>query len=294
MESIERLSFRGAGIDVVAEAAGPAQAQPILFLHGSGQTRQSWRKALVEAERRGYRAISLDLRGHGESDWSPDGVYNIDVFAADLRNIVEQIGRAPILVGASLGALMSMLVAASPPPAIRGIVLVDVTTSPEMEGVQEVRAFMSSASDGFPSIEEAAAAVAAYLPHRARPKDTRGLERNLRLRNGRYHWHWDPGFFLQMAGAPGHVRNAVKCMRSAAITLAVPTLLIRGGSSRVVSPAGAREFLDMVPHAQYADIAGAHHMVAGDANDAFNEAVFKFLERWPPIPFDQTIQSSTP
>jgi pimeloyl-ACP methyl ester carboxylesterase len=55
--------------------------------------------------------------------------------------------------------------------------------------------------------------------------------------------------------------------------------LIRGGSSRVVSPAGAREFLKMVPHAKYADIAGAHHMVAGDANDAFNDAVFSFLER---------------
>jgi pimeloyl-ACP methyl ester carboxylesterase len=279
MESIERLSFRGAGIDMIAEAAGPAQAQPVLFLHGSGQTRQSWRKALIEAQRRGFRALSLDLRGHGESDRSPDGVYNIDVFAADLRNILDQIDRAPILVGASLGALTSMLVAATPPPAVRAIVLVDITPSPETEGVQEVRTFMSSAADGFLSLEEAAAAVAAYLPHRARPKDSKGLERNLRLRNGRYHWHWDPAFYLQMAGAPGHVENAVRCMKSAAITLKVPTLLIRGGSSRVVSPAGAQEFLDMVPHAEYANIAGAHHMVAGDANDAFNGAVFEFLER---------------
>ena len=275
---MERLGFRGAGIDLVADAVGPAEAQPLLFLHGSGQTRQSWRKALVEAGRRGYRAISLDLRGHGDSGWSPDGLYNLDVFTADIRNVVRQIGREPVLIGASTGGLLSMLVAASPPPAVQAVVLVDISTRPQMEGVQEVRAFMGSARDGFASMEEAAAAVAAYLPLRARPNDTTGLSRNLRLRNGRYYWHWDPAFFLQMAGEPLYVDRAVRCMKRAAITLKAPTLLIRGGSSRVVTEAGAREFLDMVPHAKYADIAGAHHMVAGDANDAFNQAVFAFLE----------------
>jgi pimeloyl-ACP methyl ester carboxylesterase len=181
-------------------------------------------------------------------------------------------------VGASLGGLASMLLAASPPPAVQAIVLVDVTTRPEMQGVEEVRAFMGGAGDGFSSIEEAAAAVAAYLPHRPAPKDLTGLSRNLRLRNGRYHWHWDPAFFAQMAGDPQHIGRAVTRMKRAATTLKVPTLLIRGGSSRVVTEAGAREFLNRVPHAEYADIAGAHHMVSGDANDAFNNAVFSFLE----------------
>ena len=46
------------------------------------------------------------------------------------------------------------------------------------------------------------------LPQRARPKGTEGLARNLRLRDGRYYWHWDPAFFFQMAGAPGHIDRA--------------------------------------------------------------------------------------
>jgi pimeloyl-ACP methyl ester carboxylesterase len=279
MESLEKLSFRAEGIDLVADAAGPADGAPLLFLHGSGQTRHSWRKALLEAARRGFRAISIDLRGHGDSDWSPGGVYNLELFIADLRLVVTQIGREPVLVGTSTGALVSMAVAAAPPPAVRAAVLIDISPRPQMDGVQEVRDFMGSARNGFASLEEAAGAVAAYLPQRSRPKDTSGLSRNLRLRNGRYYWHWDPDFLLQMAGAPGYVDHAVACMKDAARMLRVPILLVRGGSSSVVSEAGAREFLDMVPQAEYANIAGAQHMVAGDANDAFNNAVFAFLEK---------------
>jgi pimeloyl-ACP methyl ester carboxylesterase len=279
IESIERLSLRGEDINLAVEATGPAAGPPVLFLHGSGQTRQSWRQALLEGARRGFRSFSPDLRGHGESDWSPDGAYTIDLFTADARRMVEQIGGEPILVGASIGALVSLLVGASPPPLIRAVVLVDISPTPGAAGVQEVVSFMGGAQDGFASIEEAADAVAAYLPHRTRPKDSSGLAKNLRLRNGRYHWHWDPAFFAKMAGDPGHVDRAVNCMKAAARTLRIPTLMIRGGSSRVVTKAGARAFLDMVPHAEFADIAGAHHMVPGDANDAFNGTVFEFLQR---------------
>lgn len=59
--------------------------------------------------------------------------------------------------------------------------------------------------------------------------------------------------------------------------VAVPTLLVRGRSSDVLSDAGARQFLDLVAHAQYVDVTGAGHMVVGDRNDAFAEAVEAFL-----------------
>ena len=68
-------------------------------------------------------------------------------------------------------------------------------------------------------------------------------------------------------------------LESAARALKIPALLIRGGRSRIVSEAGVREFLEMVPHAESVDISDAHHMVAGDANDAFNAAVFTFVDK---------------
>ena len=277
---IERLTLRGADLDLVADAAGPASAPTILFLHGSGQTRQSWSGALSVAIKRGYRAISVDLRGHGDSDWSPDGRYSLDRFADDIRRVIEQIGGEPIMVGASLGGLIGMLIAAAPPPRVRALVLVDITARIEVGGANEVMAFMDSAPHGFGSLEEAAAAVSAYLPHRERPKNTQGLQRNLRLRNGRYYWHWDPAFMHMGRDAQSKINfDGPNPMEAAARAINIPTLLVRGTRSRIVSEASAREFLEMVPHAEFVDIAGAHHMVAGDANDAFNDAVFNFIDR---------------
>lgn len=281
---MERIEYESAGVILVADATGPADAPPVLFLHGGGQTRQSWGNAVGEAARRGYRAISLDLRGHGESGWSQDGVYDMATFSDDVRRVIAAIGRAPVLVGASLGGLSALLAVAEAPSSVAGLVLVDVGTRIEQEGSREIASFMHSAPDGFASLDDAADAVAAYLPHRPRPKDTSGLMRNLRLRaDGRYHWHWDPAFVRRTPDAPP---TDFRIFDDAAVKIAaagVPTLLIRGGLSRVLSEEGVRLFRALVPDAEFVDVAGADHMVAGDANDAFNEAVFSFLARHAPI-----------
>lgn len=278
MQNVSRLTLPGSGLRLIADVAGAATAPTVLFLHGSGQTRQSWGTALQEAARRGYRAISLDLRGHGDSDWAPDGKYALESFTADVRQAIEHLGSEPIVVGASLGGLVGLLIAAAPPPTLRALVLVDITPRVEMSGAREVTSFMDSAPNGFASVEEAADAVAAYLPHRQRPKDTSGLRRNLRLRDGRYYWHWDPAM-MQMGRDAEAKLGGPNPLEAAARAVTVPTLLIRGGRSRIVSEAGVREFMEMVPHAQFVDISNADHMVAGDANDAFNDAVFSFVEK---------------
>lgn len=284
MHAAERLTLRGDGVELVADAAGPAGAPTVLFLHGGGQTRKSWGTALQQAAARGYRALALDQRGHGDSNWSPDGDYRIERFAADLRRVMEQIHPEPVLVGASLGGLASLLAAAPVRSAARasprGLVLVDITPRIEKEGSKEIAAFMDSAPDGFASVEEAADAVAAYLPHRRRPESTAGLRKNLRLRNGRYHWHWDPAFVrIRRQGQSSLDSHEPNLFSEAARSLTIPTLLIRGSRSRIVSDAGVREFLEMVPHAEAVEIPDAHHMVAGDANDAFNDAVFQFVDK---------------
>lgn len=281
MESTpERITIQGAGVSLVADALGPIDGSPVLFLHGGGQTRQSWRRALRETAARGHRAVSVDMRGHGESGWASDGRYAMEDFADDVRRIVAPMRRPPVLVGASMGGLAALLVAAAPPPPVTGLVLVDVGTRLEPEGTREVAAFMTSAPDGFASLDEAADAVAAYLPHRPRPSDTSGLMRNLRLReDGRYRWHWDPAFTRLRDDA---LRRDGHPFEDAARALRVPTLLIRGGNSRVLSIEGAQEFLTLAPHADFVDVAGADHMVAGDANDSFNDAVFGFLDRHAP------------
>jgi pimeloyl-ACP methyl ester carboxylesterase len=278
MTAMEPLTFPGSGVMLAADAIGPADGQVVLFLPGSGQTRQSWRKAAAVAARHGYRAIIIDLRGHGDSGWSPDGLYTVQTFADDLRAVIDAIDTPPIVVGASLGGLAAMLVAAAHPDAMRALVLVDITSKVNADGAKDVVGFMGAGADGFASLEEASEAVAAYQPHRPRPTDNSGLARNLRLRDGRYYWHWDPAF-MSMGENSDQQSNNPTILDDAARALTLPTLLIRGGRSNIVTEEAAREFLEIVPHADYAHIDGAHHMVAGDANDAFNDAVFTFINR---------------
>jgi non-heme chloroperoxidase len=272
---IRTRRFAGAGVEIAADESGPADGRPVVLLHGGGQTRAAWGGALREGARRGYRMISLDLRGHGESGWAEDGDYAVNAHARDLAEVVDQLGESPVVVGASMGGLTGLAYAGLG-GELTALGLVDVAPRIEPDGTMRILRFMQSAPDGFASLEEAAEAVSGYLPHRPRPKDNSGLMKNLRLKpDGRLHWHWDPRI---IAGASEEMPDLTP-LRDAARQLTAPVLLVRGRMSDVLSPEGAREFLELVPHAEFVDIAGADHMVAGDRNDAFNRAVFDFLNR---------------
>src|SRR5690606_28577443 len=124
-----------------------------------------WR-FLVES---GWRAYSLDMRGHGDSEWAPDGDYSMDAFSGDVAAVVEQLPSPPVLVGASLGGLSSMVAVAQATEqeqTARALVLVDVAHKLEEDGRNRIGAFMTSYLDGFESLEAAADAIAAYNPHR--------------------------------------------------------------------------------------------------------------------------------
>jgi pimeloyl-ACP methyl ester carboxylesterase len=277
------------GLRLAADAGGPDSGPPVVLLHGGGQTRHSWAgtwRVLVEA---GWRAISLDLRGHGESEWSGDGDYSLDAFAGDVLAVVASLPSPPILVGASLGGLSSLVAVAESPVQAQtalALVLVDVAHKVEVEGRDRIGTFMTAHLDGFASLDEAADAIAVYNPHRPRPTDLSGLAKNLRQRpDGRWVWHWDPAFVLGKFGSADETRASVvdpARLEKAVDALTVPTLLVRGRQSDLLSEEGARDFMERVPGAEFADVAGAGHMVAGDRNEIFNQAILGFLERHRP------------
>jgi len=275
----ETIRLAGAGLSLAADVAGPGDGRPVVFLHGGGQTRAAWKRALGVVADRGYRAISLDARGHGDSDWAPDGDYRLDRMAEDVEAVARTLSEPAAYVGASMGGLTALIAIGERGLAASALVLVDVAPQLESEGTGKIGAFMRGNLDGFASLDEAADAVAAYLPHRPRPANTTGLMKNLRERDGRLYWHWDPQF-IEGRGLGQSI--AAHRLEAAARRLTVPSLLIRGGLSQVVSPEGARGFLGLVPHAEYVDVTGADHMVAGDDNDAFNTAVIDFVGRHAP------------
>lgn len=278
------------GFFVRGDAWGDPTHPPVLLLHGGGQTRHSWGDTAQVLAEAGWYAIALDARGHGDSDWSAEGHYGIEYLASDLRVICAQLAQKPALVGASMGGMTALIAEGERKPGTesicRAIVLVDIAPRTEQKGIERIFAFMSGNQDGFASLDEAAEAVAAYLPHRPRPSDHSRLEKNLRLRPSptgelRYYWHWDPrmlSLWRQNTGPDKQIRNEER-LYQAAHALTVPTLIVRGGISDVVSEKVMAEFLDAVPHVKSVSVADAGHMVAGDSNHAFTRAVINFLMR---------------
>ncbi|HEY5013090.1 MAG TPA: alpha/beta hydrolase [Acidimicrobiia bacterium] len=280
METIELAGDDG--LTLVADVEGDPAAPPVVLFHGGGQTRHAWGTTL-EVLGKTWRAYSVDLRGHGDSAWAPDGDYSLDGFARDVRAVARSLGEPPALVGASLGGIASLAAIAETEgdPLAIALVLVDVAPRIEPAGVSRIGDFMTGNLDGFDSLEAVADAIGAYNPHRPRPKNLDGLKKNLRQRaDGRWMWHWDPRFVSGRFGSPDETRSTLidgDRLQRAAKTLTIPTLLVRGRMSDLLSEEGARELLELVPHARLADVAGAGHMVAGDRNDAFNDAVVDFL-----------------
>lgn len=283
MQQIELIGRDGNRL--AADAAGPTDGPPVILLHGGGQTRHAWGTTLAAVAERGWRGMSVDLRGHGDSEWVEDGDYTLEAFAGDIAAVARALPQPPVLIGASLGGISSMVAiadASTGEEIARGLVLVDVGHRIERNGVQRIGDFMTRHLDGFASLEEVADAVAAYNPHRPRPTNLEGLKKNVRQRaDGRWVWHWDPAFVSGRFGSTDETRSSMtnpERLAAAARALTLPVLLVRGRMSDLLSEEGAKELLEVVPHAHFADVAGAGHMVAGDRNDAFNDAVLSFLD----------------
>ena len=279
MSDTNTIAFQSSeGFPIAADAYGDPSHDPVLFMHGGGQTRHAWGGAAAALAKYGWYTISMDHRGHGDSGWSEDANYELDYFVEDFHTVQEQIGRRMVVCGASLGGRTALLgLGGGNQDLTSALILVDIAPKTEPKGVARIQQFMRANLDGFPDLEAAADAVAAYREHRSRPKDISGLKKNLRLKaDGRWYWHWDPKYIDRRDRED---TSRVERVREVTPNIKVPTLLIRGGSSDVVSPEGVKDFLELLPTAQFIDVADAGHMVAGDKNDIFTDAVMEFLER---------------
>jgi len=268
------------GVMIAGDTWGDPDGPLAMLLHGGGQTRHAWKGAGETLGRSGYHAVAYDARGHGDSDWADPDAYGADFMVEDLCSVAQALGADnPILVGASMGGGTSLLSIGTGKLDAKALVLVDMAPRIEPEGSRKIQEFMSQKPDGFDSLEEVAEAIANYQPHRQRPRKLDGLAKNVRrAANGKYRWHWDPA----RRRAQGPNSEYRQRLHECADGLTLPTLLVRGGLSDVLSEEGAQSFLKQCPHAEYVNVKNAAHMVAGDRNDIFADSVIAFLGRVAP------------
>ena len=273
-------------ITIVADAYGNPKDKPILLLHGGGQTRHSWKKTGTRLAKAGWYVVATDSRGHGESSWSSQKNYSFDFLANDLIAIAKSFDQKPILIGASMGGLTSIIAIDRHPDLATAIVLVDVSPKLEKKGVDRIFDFMNAQPEGYASLEVVQDAIIAYLPQRKNaPRgkaNIAGLQKNLRkLPNGNWGWHWDPNMLEVWMNLSNH-RDPNKMsdyLNTVLHDLKIPALLVRGGMSDVVSKEIVVELLKSAPNLAYVDVKDAGHMVAGDSNDVFTDALLAFLNK---------------
>lgn len=283
MSGPQKIEFRGTENNRLVADLWDGNGHPVLFFHGGGQTRHAWDKTAMRLRAAGMCAITVDLRGHGESDWVETGHYAFEHFAADaalvVRAVASEYHLAPAAVGASLGGLASLGAEVRHGPLLESLVLVDIIPRMDPDGVARVQGFMGERMEsGFTTLEEAADAISRYLPHRKRPDSLEGLRKNLRIGDdGRYRWHWDPAFFDSELGIEAGRNEYMQELMAELPHLHLPVLLVRGMQSEIVREKYAREFVQMTPNATMVDVGEAGHMVAGDRNDVFADAILDFL-----------------
>ena len=275
--TVERVA--AGDLRLAVETWNPQGTPGLLFAHGFGQTRGAWNAAAAALARTGCRCVTFDARGHGESDRVDAATgYHMDQFADDLLRLAAAQPQPPILVGASMGGLLGIVLAGERRPSpFRALVLVDITPRWETAGVQRILAFMQAHPDGFANYADAAEQVAAYLPQRRERKSAEQLRPLLREgADGRLRWHWDPA--LLAGDLVQESERYQPRLLAAAANIDVPVLLLSGGRSDVVSRGTVDEFLQLVPQARHVELAHATHMVAGDANDAFAQQVIRYVQ----------------
>ncbi len=259
----------------------------VSLAHGFGQTRHSWAATQARLGGAGFGSLAWDMRGHGESQSNPaNHSYSVSDFIGDQIAGAAQLGgqavgigetaptSKPILVGASMGGLTGLLAQASH-RIFSALVLVDVTPRWEAAGMQRIHAFMTAHPDGFDSYDHAARVIHDYLPHRRARKSDDQLAKLLRMDNQqRLRWHWDPRLLSEFMPNSQHLQETIA---EQARRIDVPVLLVSGGRSDLVSDDTVAHFLELVPHATHVRLPEATHMLAGDDNDAFTDAVLAFL-----------------
>ena len=268
------VRLRGDGPMLAADIYGPADGQAVLFFHGGGQSRRSWRGPARRLGAAGYRAIAVDLRGHGESDWAADGDYLLDAYARDVEALIDQLDGPVVLVGASRGGQSALVGGSRRPGRVALIMLADVAPAMRDEGIDEFRGFFAASIEGFDTIDEAADALAHHLG-RERMADASGLASAMRRgEDGRLYWRWDPATvrpeFL-------HPPSEGEALEAAAARLRDPVVLVRAELSNIVTDASVALFRKLTPQLEVVMAHGVGHMFTGDRNDAFAETLLARL-----------------
>ena len=247
----------------------------VLMLHGVSQQAHSWDFiALALSDR--FRALSLDQRGHGDSDWAPGGDYSIEAQQADIDGVVDALGLGKFtLMGHSMGGRNSYIWASRHPGALDSLVIVDTGPQGQETGRRRIQQFQAL-PDELDSFDEFAQRVQEYTG-RNMEQVLGALKYSIRERSdGKWTWKYDKVLRTPGARPPGWTAEQLwECVER----IDCPTLIVRGERSDIFAEETMARMGQIIPDCATATIARAGHLVQGDNPADFLAEAEKLLDR---------------
>jgi esterase len=238
---------------------GNAGAPPVVCVHGYTSSAQGFNAPARHFQDR-FHVIAPDVRGHGESAWSPAGEYQYHDQVNDLSELVDQLGLARFtLIGTSMGGIIAMAYAGAHPERLLRLIINDI--GPDMEeGTQRITQTVGSRPDEFPTLNDATAYRRQAMPVMASrsAEDQRELALGvLRQRpDGPWVWKMDPAYIEQRMQHGPLPRPALWPVLQ---RLPCPTLVVWGMESDVLSEAQARRMVEVLPSGELVAVPGVGH-----------------------------------
>jgi pimeloyl-ACP methyl ester carboxylesterase len=254
---------------------GNPGAPPVVCVHGYTSSAQAF-NALARRFHDRYHFVAMDVRGHGESAWSPAGAYQYRDQVSDLAAVVDKLGLSRFtLIGTSMGGIIAMAYAGAHPDRLTHLVINDI--GPDVEvGSQRITLMVGSRPDEFGTLDDAMAYRRQMSPIVAGRTldDQRELALGvLRQRpDGRWIWKMDPAYIQQRVKIGPPERPA---LWPALERVTCPTLVVWGSDSDVLSEAQARRMVDTLADGELVTVPGVGH-----APTLVEPAVVTALERF--------------
>lgn len=243
------------------------QGQPLVFVHGLGSSARDWENQ-VPVFAKDYQVITFDLRGHGQSD-KPAGPYTIPMFAADLAGLLAGLSvKSAHLAGISLGGAIAFQFALDHASMVKTLTVVN--SAPSLGGTLE---------QARQEIERRVGVVQQYgmramgqaLGPALFPEAEHAALRETFIQRWAEN---DPGAYIEATRSMlgwdvTDQLNSIQC----------PTLII--AADQDYTPVAVKEaYVKLMPNAQLAVIAKAHHAVPIERPQEFNATLAQFLARW--------------
>ena len=250
----------GRGVSALVWGDGPPE---FVLLHGGAQNAHTWDTVALALDR---PLIALDLPGHGHSDPMPEGsTVDYNASARDVATVIRVLApEARVVVGMSLGGLITLALWDHAPELVRRIVLVDITPGVTGKKAAAISAFVNGPA-GFDSFDEILARTIEHNPTRSVTSLRRGVLHNaVQLDDGTWVWRYARGRGLER-GSDTPTSSEFAALWDVVSTVSVPLMLARGMREQaVVDDDDEAELLRRCPHARIEHFVDAGHSIQGD------------------------------